>query len=303
MQYVDYYKVLGVGRDASQDEIKKSYRRLARKFHPDVSKEDDAESRFKQLGEAYEVLKDPEKRSSYDQLGADWKAGQEFKAPPGWGGGGFQPDANSGGFSDFFESILKGGGFPGQGGQGYAGGQHRGFSHKGADQSANITISLYQAYQGDEVTVRLGTGKTLKVHIPKGVKEGQKIRLTGQGGAGMGGGPNGDLLIAVHVTEHADFKLDGNNIELTLPITPWEAALGASVTMPTLGGKIQLKIPAGSSTGRRMRLKGKGMPGKPAGDFLVKLEVAVPAAENDEQQALYEKMQQVFDFDPRATLP
>ncbi|HHJ18251.1 MAG TPA: J domain-containing protein [Gammaproteobacteria bacterium] len=302
MEYVDYYKVLGISRDASKDEIKKAYRRLARKYHPDVSKESNAESQFKQLGEAYEVLKDPEKRASYDQLGANWEAGQEFNAPPGWGG--FQGDTNpgGGGFSDFFESIMRGGGFTGQGGGGFNGTQGHGFSRKGADQSANIRISLYQAFNGDEVNVRLGTGKTLKVRIPKGVKDGQKIRLNGQGGAGMGGGTHGDLLITVNVAEHPDFKLDGKNIELILPVAPWEAALGASVTVPTLNGKIQLKIPEKSSSGKRMRLKGRGMPGQPAGDLLIKLEVAVPAANNDEQRALYKKMQQSFDFNPRARL-
>lgn len=298
MEYIDYYQVLGVSRDALQPEIKKAYRRLARKYHPDVSKEPDAEVRFKELGEAYEVLKDPEKRAAYDQLGANWKNGQDFHTPPGWesrsgfGNQGF----GGGGFSDFFESIFAGGGF----GPGGHSAPHPNMRSKGANQNANVSITLLQAFRGDEINVRLNQHKTLKVRIPKGVRDGQKIRLTGQGAKGHAG--NGDLYIQVTVKPHPLYRLDGKNIELTLPITPWEAALGARVTAPLLSGNVQLTIPAGSTPGKRMRIKGKGMPGKINGDFFIRLEVVAPPAINDKQRKLYEQMGKLFDFNPRQAL-
>jgi curved DNA-binding protein len=300
MEYIDYYKILGVSRDASQPEIKKSYRRLAHKFHPDISKESNAEQRFKEIGEAYEVLKDPEKRVSYDQLGEDWKNGQKFHAPPGWNSqSGFgQQSAAGSGFSDFFESIFSGGGFgPGPGGRP---GPHPNMRGKGADQNTSVHISLSQAYRGDEITVRLSNKKTLKVRIPKGVGDGQKIRLSGQGSDGLGA--PGDLYIEVNIKPHPLYRLDGKDIELRLPITPWEAALGAKVTAPLLSGKIQLTVPEGSTSGKRMRLKGKGMPGKPDGDFYVVLEVAVPPAKGDVQREMYEQMEKLFEFNPRESL-
>lgn len=300
MKYVDYYKVLGVERNASQDEIKKAYRRLARKYHPDVSKESDAEARFKELGEAYEVLKDSEKRAAYDQLGANYKAGQDFNTQS-WGdfSGGFNGGGDMGGsFADFFESIFRGGGFSGAGGfSGHQGGFR---PQRGADTQAKITVSLAQVFRGEEVSVRTGKGKMLKVKIPKGVKEGQKIRLAGQGQPGSGGAPDGDLLIEVHIRAEPGYTLNGNNVEYVLPITPWEAALGATVTVPTLNGRVQLKIPPGSDTGKRMRLKGRGLPGKQPGDFLVKLEIHTPPPKNGEQEALYEQMRATFSYDPRA---
>lgn len=307
MKYVDYYKVLGVERGASQDEIKQSYRRLARKYHPDVSKEPDAETRFKELGEAYEVLKDSEKRAAYDDLGANYKAGQDFNTQGygdfsgGFSGGG--PEAGAS-FADFFESIFRGGGFAGghPGADGFAGHQGGFRPQRGADMQARITVSLAQVFRGEEVSVRTGKGKMLKVKIPKGVKEGQKIRLAGQGEPGTGPAPDGDLLIEIHIREEPGYVLDGNNVELTLPIAPWEAALGATVTVPTLNGKIQLKIPAGSDNGKRMRLKGRGMPGKQPGDFLVKLEIHAPAPQGAEEEALYEQMRATFSYDPRAHL-
>ncbi len=305
MKYVDYYKVLGVARDASQDEIKKAYRRLARKYHPDVSKEADAEQRFKEVGEAYEVLKDEEKRAAYNQLGANWKAGQDFRAPPGWDantGFGGSGEADFGrGFSEFFESVFGGGGFSGRPG-GRAGRQHGFHARRGADSRATITVSLAQVYRGDEVSVRTGKGKMLKVKIPKGVKEGQKIRLSGQGEPGTGQAPDGDLLIEVHIREEPGYRLNGQDIEMTVPIAPWEAALGATITVPTLGGKVQLKIPAGSNSGKRMRLRGRGMPGKTPGDFFVKLEIHTPKPGTIEEEALYEQMRSVFKYDPRADL-
>jgi curved DNA-binding protein len=299
MEYIDYYKVLGIDRDTPQAEIKKAYRRLARKYHPDVSKEANAEHHFKEVGEAYEVLKDPEKRAAYDQLGPNWKNGQDFHTPPNWGsqsGFGKQEGFSGGGFSDFFESIFSGGGF----GPGGPSSPHPNMRGKGANQNTHIHISLLQAYRGDEISVRLENKKTLKVRIPKGVKDGQKIRLSGQGAQGMG--ESGDLFIEVSIDPHPLYRLDGKNIELTLPVTPWEAALGAKVTAPLPAGDVQITVPKGSSSGRRMRLKGKGMPGEPRGDFFVRLEVAVPPVENDAQHQIYEHMRELFHFNPRQSL-
>ncbi len=309
MQYVDYYKVLGVSRTADTAEIKKAYRRLARKYHPDVSKEPDAEARFKEVGEAWEVLKDPEKRAAYDQLGANWKAGQEFHTPPGWDGFDFSGSGGmGGGFSEFFEAIFGGGGFTQQAG-GF--GQHSGFrgfnsgsgfARDGQNLESRIEITLGQAFRGDKVKIRAEGGRTLSVRIPAGVRDGQKIRLSGQGGHGSGGGKRGDLLITVAIRPDPNFRLDGKDVELTLPIAPWEAALGGEVTAPTLDGKVQLKIPAGSTSGKRLRLKGRGMPGNPPGDLYVRLQVAAPPANSSDERALYEKMRDTFDFEPRAGL-
>lgn len=307
MEYVDYYKVLGVDKNASQDEIKKSYRQLARKYHPDVSKEANAEAKFKEVGEAYDVLKDKEKRERYDQLGANWKAGENMGGGAGGGGGGFDFNDMGGGgsFHDLFEDLFRqqggGGGWPPGGGRGQSRG-HSPFAQKGQNISTSVWLTLLQAFSGDKIDIRLSDGRNLSVSIPAGIKHGQKVRLKGQGNPGQGGGGNGDLLVEANIREHAHFKLDEKDIELKLPITPWEAALGTSVKVPTLGGQIQLKIPAGSNSGKRMRLKGRGMPGKPAGDFFVRLEVAVPPAETDEQKAFYESMQEQFDFHPREML-
>ncbi len=300
MEYIDYYKVLGVERSASQAEIKKAYRRLAKKYHPDVSKETDAEELFKALGEAYEVLKDKEKRAAYDQLGANWKQGQDYRTPPGYDYGGFgnAGAGAGGGFSDFFESVF-GGGFSSSGGGG--GHQNAGFQQKGADVSASLNISLEQALSGDQLDIQVN-GKKLKVKVPAGIKSGQKIRLSRQGQLGVGGGPNGDLLVSIQIIPHKLYKLDGKDIELLLPIAPWEAGPGTSIEVPLPGGnKVKLKIPAGSDSGKRMRIKGKGLPGKLAGDFYVKLKIIAPKPETEEQQQLYEKMQDTFATKVRET--
>lgn len=302
MKYIDYYKVLDVEKSATQDEIKKSYRRLARKYHPDVSKEADAEARFKELGEAYEVLKDPEKRQSYDTLGASYQSGQDFHTPPGWEGHASAGPQGAAGFSDFFDSMF-GAGFSGGGSRGAgfedAFGQRGYGSERGEDISVQLKVSLEQVYNGEQVNVRLSNGKALKVRIPKGIAEGKKIRLTGQGGEGAGGGPKGDLFVEVRYQPHANYTVDGKNIELTLPISPWEAGLGATVSAPTLSGVVQLKVPAGATSGKRLRLKGRGMPGNEPGDFYVRLMVDTPAPENDEQRAAYEALRDLFDFNPR----
>ncbi|MGF1642570.1 MAG: DnaJ C-terminal domain-containing protein [Thiotrichales bacterium] len=303
-KYIDYYKVLGVERGASQDEIKKAYRRLARKYHPDVSKDVNGEAKFKELGEAYEVLRDPEKRAAYDQLGPNWKAGQEFKAPPGWDvhvdrGGGFGR-TGAGGFSDFFEEIFRETGRTQQAGAGFRRQPRQ--PVRGENLSAGMRVTLEQAYRGDEVNLRLQDGRNLKVRIPKGVTEGQKIRLAGQGQAGAFGGANGDLLVTVEIAPHARYRLEGKDLELTLPIAPWEAALGAQVTIPTLDGRVQLKIPAGAKVGQRMRVKARGMPGSPPGDFYVRLQIDTPPANTEAQKALYERLRDGFEFNPRAAL-
>ncbi|MDE0457227.1 MAG: DnaJ domain-containing protein [Chromatiales bacterium] len=296
MRFRDYYETLGVARGASQDDIKRAYRRLARKYHPDVSKESDAEARFKEVGEAYEVLKDPEKRAAYDRFGKDWKHGQEFRPPPGWerrfdfGGGGFSGDS---GFSDFFESLFGRGGFAGARGPMRA---------RGGDQSATIEIPLEDAYRGATRNITVG-GRTLSVRIPKGVTEGQRIRLGGQGGAGAGGGLAGDLYLTVAHAAHPLFRAEGRDVYLKLPVAPWEAALGATVAVPTLGGKVDLKIPPGSRAGRSLRLKGRGLPGRPNGDQYVTLEVVAPPADSPEAESLYRKMAETMPFDPRPDFP
>ena len=315
MEYRDYYKILGVERDAKEADIKTAYRRLARKYHPDVSKEADAEEKFKEVGEAYEVLKDPEKRQAYDQLGANWKAGQNFNPPPGWedifsgaanhaSGAGFE----SSGFSDFFESMF-GGGFSQHGSaSGFSGGFHQqGFQSKGADQHANISITLEDAFNGAKKNIRLGGGpnggaRNLDVKIPKGITSGKRIRLAGQGAAGAGGGPNGDLYLEVTIAPHRLFKLDGKHVLLDLPIAPWEAALGAKVHVPTLGGRIEMKIPASSQSGKKLRLKNRGLAGQPAGDQIVTLQIVLPKLDTEEDKAYVQEMQQRYAFDPRQNM-
>ena len=296
MRFRDYYETLGVARGASQDDIKRAYRRLARKYHPDVSKESDAEARFKEVGEAYEVLKDPEKRAAYDRFGKDWKHGQEFRPPPGWerqfdfGGGGF---SGGSGFSDFFETLFGRDGFAGARGPVRA---------RGGDQSATIEIPLEDAYRGATRNITVG-GRTLSVRIPKGVTEGQRIRLGGQGGGGAGGGPAGDLYLNVTHAAHPLFRVEGRDVHLKLPIAPWEAALGATVAVPTLGGKVDLRIPRGSRAGRSLRLKGRGLPGRPSGDQYVTLEIVAPPADSPEAESLYRKMAETMPFDPRPDFP
>ena len=296
MRFRDYYETLGVARGASQDDIKRAYRRLARKFHPDVSKEADAETRFKEVGEAYEVLKDPEKRTAYDRFGKDWKHGQEFRPPPGWErqfnfrDGGFPGGS---GFSDFFETLF------GQDGVRGARGPMRA---RGGDQSIRIEIPLDDAYRGATRKVSIG-GRTLSVRIPKGVIEGQRIRLGGQGGRAAGGGPAGDLYLTVAHKAHPLFSTDGRDVHLKLPVAPWEAALGATIAVPTLGGKVDLKIPRGSRAGRTLRLKGRGLPGRPNGDQYVALEIVAPPADSPEAESLYRQMAEAMRFNPRPDFP
>jgi curved DNA-binding protein len=324
MDFKDYYQTLGVERGASADEIKRAYRKLARKFHPDVSKEPDAEARFKEVGEAYEVLKDPEKRAAYDQLGENWKAGQEFRPPPGGGGFYYErgpaggPGAGAGeqfgGFSDFFESLFGRGRASGMGGMGGMGGPQgaREFHFRqagpmrGEDQHARVQIGLEDAFRGASRTIEVrspnGSKRNIRVAIPKGVIEGQRIRLAGQGVPGANGGTAGDLYLEVGFAPHRLFEVDGRNISLTLPVTPWEAALGEAVSVPTLGGTVELKIPAGSQSGRRLRLKGRGLPGSPPGDQIVTLRIDTPPADSSFARTLYEEMRRKLPFNPRRDL-
>jgi curved DNA-binding protein len=302
VNYKDYYKIMAVDKTATQDEIKTSYRKLARKFHPDVSKEKDAETRFKDINEAYEVLRDKEKRAAYDQLGSNWKAGQSgFTPPPSWqdqyqqGGGNFNA-GGQGDFSDFFESLFGGGfGGPQQATRGRR-------SMQGQDSNAKILIDLQDAYSGatrnftlqDQVIDQQGRtqtkDRTLKVSIPKGIKPGQKIRLKKQGQAGVGGAPNGDLYLEVGFNPDPLYVIDGADITTELSISPWQAALGEKVKVPTPTGHIDLSLPKLISSGSKMRLKGRGLPSKVAGDFFVKLKIVFPKSLSAEEEALYQSM-------------
>jgi curved DNA-binding protein len=321
MEYKDYYKVMGVERDATQDEIKRAYRRLARKYHPDVSKEPDAEARFKEVGEAYEVLKDPEKRAAYDQLGTDWKAGQEFKAPPGWDAGfefsfgGFDGDA--GAYSDFFESLF--GQFRADRQAGYRRPDVRGGLHaRGRDHHARVLIDLEDAMHGGTRAIKLQVPevdarghvttreRTLNVRIPKGVKQGQHIRLAGQGSPGIGDGEPGDLYLEIGFNPHSLYRVVGRDVYLDLPVTPWEAALGAAIKVPTPAGTVDMKIQPGSASGSKLRLKGRGLPagsaGSKPGDLYVILQITLPPAATDKAKEIYRNMQQELEFNPRARL-
>jgi len=314
VEFRDYYELMGVDRDATQDEIKRAYRKLARKYHPDISKEPDAEAKFKEMGEAYEVLKDPEKRAAYDQLGKNYKDGQDFTPPPGWdagfefSGAGFDGATGAAAFSDFFETLFGHGGFTR--GQGQAGGFHA----RGQDHHAKILIDLEDAIHGANRMITLQVpevdpqghvltrNRTLNVNIPKGVKQGQQIRLAGQGAPGMGQGGTGDLYLEIEFKPHSFYHVEGRDIYLDLPLTPWEAALGDTVKVPTPSGVVDMKIPAGSATGKKMRLKGRGIPGKTAGDFYVVLTISLPDADSDNAKALYQQMKNELDFNPRQKL-
>ncbi|HEY5754815.1 MAG TPA: DnaJ C-terminal domain-containing protein [Steroidobacter sp.] len=306
-EYKDYYKTMGVARDVGQDELKRVYRRLARKYHPDVSKEKDAEARFKEVQEAYEVLKDPQKRAAYDQLGSNWRQGQEFRPPPDWGQNFEFSNAfgdQEGGFSDFFSSLFGGGGAP-RGGRARGPGG-RGFAMAGDDQVASIEIDLEDSFSGGTQAIELksgqGAARTLNIKIPQGIVEGQRIRLAGQGSPGHGGGPAGDLYLEVKFRKHKLFQVEGRDVTLTLPVAPWEAALGATVPTPTLAGAVDLRIPANAKAGQRMRLKGRGLPGATPGDQYVVLKIVLPPADTDRARELYEEMQRELPFDPRAEL-
>jgi curved DNA-binding protein len=299
VEYKDYYQIMGVARDASADNIKRAYRRLARKFHPDVSKEKDAEVRFKEVGEAYEVLRDPEKRAAYDALGTR-KPGEEFRPPPDWQ---FDrgPEADSGVHSDFFEQL-----FGGLGRRGRASFRSRGF-----DTEGQVEVTIEEAFRGAERRLSLQrvavdergraqpTTQQIDVRIPAGVVDGQRIRVASQGQPGVGGGPAGDLFLEVRLLPHRWFRAEGRDIWLDLPVTPWEAALGETVRVPTLGGRVDLKLPKGSQTDRQLRLRGRGLPGTPAGDQLVVLKIMTPPPRDSAGEALYKQMADTLAMNPR----
>ncbi|MDI6750066.1 MAG: DnaJ C-terminal domain-containing protein [Pseudomonadota bacterium] len=309
MEFKNYYDVLGVARDATADDIKKAFRKLARKYHPDVSKEPDAEARMKEVNEAYAVLSDPEKRAAYDQLSQGYRPGQEFRPPPGWDAGfefsghGFSPH-EAAEFSDFFAEL-----FGGLGGRTRHGG---GFHARGEDHHAKIYLDLEDAYRGATRQISLRAprldpqghvvleSRTLNVKIPKGVREGQTIRLAGQGSPGIGGAPAGDLLLEVHFQPHPRFRVDGRDLFMTLPLAPWEAALGTVIPIDLPEGSVKVRIPPGAQSGQQLRVRGKGIPADPPGDLLLNLQVVVPPADTPRARELYETMARELAFDPRA---
>ncbi len=321
MEYKDYYQIIGVPRDASADDIKRAYRKKARKLHPDVNKTPGAEARFKELGEAYEVLKDPVKRAAYDRLGSNWKEGQDFRPPPDWNAGVETPGgfgrgfaggaAEFGEFSDFFEALF-GRGF-GAGGFGAGRGTRTAFHAQGEDRHAKVLIELEDAYHGATRMMTLqipevdGQGRVsmrerrLNVTFPRGIRAGQVLRLKGQGGPGMGKGQAGDLYLEVAFRPHPRYRVEDRDVYVDLPVAPWEAALGATVKLETPGGPVQLKVPAGSTAGTKLRLKGRGIPGSTPGDLYVLLQIALPPATDDTTREAYRDMARRFGaFDPRA---
>ncbi|SDW62347.1 curved DNA-binding protein [Nitrosomonas communis] len=304
---------MGIKRDATQDDIKRVYRKLARKYHPDVSKEPDAEVRFKEIGEAYEVLKDPEKRAAYDQLGSGWRSGQEFQPPPGWNqgfefhGGGFT-QADTSEFSSFFEALF------GSRFNANRKNRHDGFNVRGEDTYAKILIDLEDSYHGATRTITLQhteigpdgrpqiKKRTLNVRIPKGVRQGQLIRLVGQGSPGVDQNSAGDLYLEVAFQPHSLYKVEEKDVSLELPVTPWEVALGATIKAPTPTGIVDLKIPAGIQSGRKLRLKERGIPAHPPGDLYIILQVVLPPADSEQARILYREMEQKLAFNPRTKL-
>ena len=306
MEFKDYYKTLGVARDATAEDLKKAFRKLARKYHPDVSKETDAQLRMQEVNEAYAVLSDPEKRAAYDQLGRGHQPGQEFRPPPDWDAGfefsgrGFSPH-EAAGYSDFFSELF-----------GRMGGTHAGFRARGEDHHAKVLLDLEDAFSGAtrQISLRVPqmdargrvqlVPRTLNVKIPVGVRAGQVIRLAGQGTPGVGGAAAGDLLLEVQFKPHPRFRADGRDLHLSLPLAPWEAALGSVVTVDLPHGNVKVRIPEGAQSGKSLRVRGKGMPGDPPGDLLLDLQVVLPPADTAKARALYETMARELAFEPRA---
>jgi curved DNA-binding protein len=311
MEFKDYYQALGVDRAATEADIKKAYRKLARKYHPDVNKAPDAQARMQEVNEAYEVLRDPQKRAAYDRVGRGWEGGQEFRPPPDWDAGfefsgGPQDGADLGGFSDFFETLF------GQARRGGTPWAAPGRPLRGEDHHAKVLVPLEDAFRGATRTLTLQEAgldaagrvvtreRRLEVAIPKGIRPGQQIRLAGQGSPGPGGGPPGDLYLEVQFEPHPRWRVDGRDLVLTLPVAPWEAALGAAVRVPTPEGTVEMTVPAGSQAGRKLRLKGRGIPGQPPGDLYVVLELVLPPAGSEPARELYRRMARELAFDPRA---
>ena len=293
MKYKDYYKTLGVGREAGDEEIKKAYRKLARKYHPDVSKEPNAKERFQEAAEAYETLRDKDKRAAYDSLGSH-RAGRDFRPPPDWfdrfgqmSGQGHAQDLGGIDLSDLFASFGRGG-------------RGRGGAFRGEDYEVAVQLSLEEAARGAERELRIGA-RTIRARIPRGATDGQRLRLAGKGGPGANGGPAGDLYLQIALAPHALFKPNGHDLDIDVPIAPWEAALGADVDVPTLEGRVRMKVPPGSSSGQKLRLAGKGLPrpGSGAGDLYAVLKIALPRALTEREKKLFEELREASRFNPR----
>lgn len=312
MQFKDYYQTLGVSRDETSENIKKAFRKLARKYHPDVSKEADSELRMKEINEAYTVLSDPEKRAAYDQLGRGYQPGQDFRPPPDWDAGfefsgrGFSPH-EAADFSDFFAEL-----FGRMGTQRPGFNAHRApFQTRGKDHHAKVLLDIEDSFAGAsrQISLRVPqmdaqghvqvSNRTLNVKVPKGISAGQVIRLAGQGAPGLAGETAGDLMLEVHFRPHPRFRVEGRDLHLNLPVAPWEAALGSIVQVDLPEGGVKVRIPEGAQSGRQLRVRGKGIPGNPAGDLLLDLQVVLPPADSPKARELYERMAQELAFDPR----
>jgi curved DNA-binding protein len=317
MQFKDYYQTLGVPKDATEAEIKKAFRKLARKYHPDVSREANAEAHMKDVNEAYAVLSDPEKRAAYDQLGRGYQPGQDFRPPPDWDAGfefsgqGFAPH-EAADFSDFFSELFGRMGGAARSGFHTQGGHYRA---QGEDHHAKVLLDVEDALNGAtrQISLRVPqidaqgrvslATRTLNVRIPKGVHAGQVIRLAGQGSPGLGGGTAGDLLLEVQFKPHPRLHVDGRDLRLTLPVAPWEAALGAVISVDLPAGAVKVRIPPGAQSGNQLRVRGKGIPAKPPGDLLLEIQVALPPADTPHARQLYETMERELSFNPRPTNP
>jgi len=293
----DYYETLAVPRGATSEEIRSAYRKLARRYHPDINKDEDAEERFKEVGEAYEVLSDPEKRERYDRLGANWRQGDDVSGAPAFDGfegarqDGVRFEFGDGAFSDFFESLF--------------GSARTGdIRMRGADQEAVVDLSLEEAAAGGPLRVSLADGRSFTVNVPAGVRDGQRIRVAGRGGEGIGGGSTGDLFLRVHLRPHRVFRVDGRDLHVDVPVTPWDAALGTTLQVPTLTGSAKVRLPAGSSSGRRLRLRGKGMPGRRSrhGDLYARVQIMVPDKLDERERKLFEELRTDSSFHPQASV-
>jgi curved DNA-binding protein len=309
MKYKDYYEILGVARDASTDDIKKAYRKLARKYHPDVSKEKDAEERFKEINEAHQTLSDSEKRAAYDQLGRH-RPGEEFRPPPGWERQFRFEEGNLDDFIDLSELFER------FGGHGRARGGARSFAMPGQDYEVTAHLTLEEVYRGAEVNLELTApeltpdggfrraAKTVRVRVPKGATDGQRLRVPGKGGPGVGGGPAGDLYLNIVLRPHALFKPAGHDLYLELPVTPWEAVLGAEIEVPTLAGRVKVTVRPGSRAGQKLRLAGRGLPTPKGGhgDLYCVLQIVTPTALSERERGLYQELAQLSTFNPRGHL-
>jgi curved DNA-binding protein len=294
MQYRDYYEILGVTRGADADEVKRAYRKLARKYHPDVSKEKNAEDKFKEVQEAYEVLRDPDKRAAYDQLGRNFRSGQQFRPPPDWaqrfGQSGEQRFSDLNGFSDFFSSLFGGGAAGGAAGPG---------GGRAESDAGYLDVTVEEAFAGTKRRVALsenGRQRQVDVQIPAGVTEGQSLRIAGVAG-------RGSLIFRIRLRAHHLYEVALKDVQIDLPLAPWEAALGARVAVPTLGGTVELTVPPGAQSGQKLRLRGRGLPGNPSGDQIVTIKLVTPSAQSTAAKEAYERMKRDFQFDPRADWP